>query len=200
MSDIKFTKTELKKQKDLLKRFYRYLPTLKLKKQQLQLEIRRIRQQEREKKELLNRILEDLSGWVAVFSEAVPLTDWIRVRRVKVDTGNIAGVRIPVFRSMDFETEDYDLVEQPLWIDRGIKTVKKTVTLKEELSVLSRQIRLLKEELRITTQRVNLFEKVRIPETRRNIKRIMVYLGDQQTAAVVCGKIAKRKLQRMDRQ
>jgi len=57
--------------------------------------------------------------------------------------------------------------------------------------ILERQQRLFSEELRITTQRVNLFEKVKIPETRENIRSIRIYLGDEQTAAVVRGKIAK---------
>ena len=39
MAKIKLTKNELKKQKDNLKRFTRYLPTLELKKRQLLQEI-----------------------------------------------------------------------------------------------------------------------------------------------------------------
>ena len=42
MAKIKLTKNELKTQKDALKMFRRYLPTLTLKKQQLQTEIRTI--------------------------------------------------------------------------------------------------------------------------------------------------------------
>ena len=47
----------------------------------------------------------------------------------------------------------------------------------------------------MTTQRVNLFEKVKIPECRENIRRIGIYLGDMDTSAVVRSKIAKSKLQ-----
>ena len=53
---------------------------------------------------------------------------------------------------------------------------------------------LLEAELRTTSQRVNLFEKVKIPEAKENIRIIQVFLGDQQTAAVVRGKISKKKL------
>ena len=53
---------------------------------------------------------------------------------------------------------------------------------------------LLEKELRSTSQRVNLFEKVKIPEAKENIRIIGVFLGDQQTAAVVRGKISKKKL------
>jgi len=61
--------------------------------------------------------------------------------------------------------------------------------------VLEEQVALLAKELRTTTQRVNLFEKVKIPETKQNIKKISVYLGDQQVAAVVRGKISKKNLE-----
>jgi V/A-type H+-transporting ATPase subunit D len=48
MAGVKLTKNELKKQKDALKRFRRYLPTLQLKKQQLQMVIRQVEVKERE--------------------------------------------------------------------------------------------------------------------------------------------------------
>ena len=62
------------------------------------------------------------------------------------------------------------------------------------VSTLEERIELLSKELRTTTQRVNLFEKVKIPETKENIRVIGIYLQDQQTSAVVRGKIAKKKL------
>ena len=61
--------------------------------------------------------------------------------------------------------------------------------------MLDEQVRLLSQELKTTIQRVNLFEKVKIPEAKANIKKISVYLGDEQTAAVVRSKISKNKLQ-----
>ena len=64
-----------------------------------------------------------------------------------------------------------------------------------EMAIIARQRDLLADELRLTTQRVNLFEKVKIPETRADIKRIGIYLGDQQTAQVVRGKISKKKVE-----
>jgi vacuolar-type H+-ATPase subunit D/Vma8 len=64
-----------------------------------------------------------------------------------------------------------------------------------EAEVLEEQVRLLSQELRTTSQRVNLFEKVKIPETKANIKKIGIFLGDEQVAAVVRSKISKKKLQ-----
>ena len=90
----------------------------------------------------------------------------------------------------------YDLLLTPLWLDEAIKTIKKTLEKKEKIKILQRQLDLIYEELRTTTQRVNLFEKVKIPETKENIRRIQIFLGDLQTAAVVTGKIAKEKIQK----
>ena len=64
---------------------------------------------------------------------------------------------------------------------------------------LRQRVTLLERELRATAQRVNLFEKVKIPEAKENIRVIGIYLGDQQTSAVVRGKIAKKKLQEVGR-
>ena len=57
------------------------------------------------------------------------------------------------------------------------------------------QIAILAKELRITTQRVNLFEKVKIPECKNNIRIIRIYLGDQQANAVGVSKVAKHKVE-----
>ena len=60
--------------------------------------------------------------------------------------------------------------------------------------MLDEQVRLLGAELLATSQRVNLFEKVKIPETQQNIKKISIYMADQQVSAVVRSKISKRKI------
>ena len=90
---------------------------------------------------------------------------------------------------------DYDRYFRPLWIDKAIDAMKRILSVHAEHSVVQRERDLLSNELRITTQRVNLFEKVKIPQTRMAIKRIGIYLGDQQTAQVVRGKMSKRKVE-----
>jgi len=69
------------------------------------------------------------------------------------------------------------------------------VSLREEIKVLGKGIDILRQELRITTQRVNLFEKIKIPEAGEAIRVIKIYLGDQMTNAVGRSKIAKRKIE-----
>ncbi|MEM6429093.1 MAG: V-type ATP synthase subunit D, partial [Deinococcota bacterium] len=44
-----------------------------------------------------------------------------------------------------------------------------------------------------TTQRVNLFDKVLIPNAQETIRRIQIFLADADRAAVVRAKLAKQK-------
>lgn len=201
MAKIKLTKNELKKQKDALKMYKRYLPTLQLKKQQLQTEIRGIEARARDLAAERDRHLAEFQAWVAVFGEEEALRrpdgGWILSSgTIRTSTGNIAGVDIPVFKGAEFVVDDYDLFLKPLWIDKALERLKAMLSLDLEIKVLEEQIQRLERELRTTTQRVNLFEKVKIPETAANIKKIGIYLGDQQTAQVVRGKMAKRKVER----
>jgi V/A-type H+-transporting ATPase subunit D len=80
-------------------------------------------------------------------------------------------------------------------VDTATEWMKKILAVTAEHQIVTRQKDLLSAELRTTTQRVNLFEKVKIPETIAEIKKIGIYLGDQQTAQVVRGKISKKKVE-----
>ena len=196
MAKIKLTKNELKVQKDSLKMFKRYLPTLMLKKQQLQTEIRTIDAKAKEVRQARVELEKEFDAWIAVFGEQEAFTkDMVTVKNIKKGTGNIAGVTIPIYEGADFSRGDYDLYETPLWVDMAADRMEKALSLDLEAEVLDEQVRLLSQELRTTTQRVNLFEKVKIHEAKANIKKISVYLGDEQTAAVVRSKISKKKLQ-----
>ncbi|TVR31878.1 MAG: V-type ATP synthase subunit D [Spirochaetaceae bacterium] len=194
MAKVKLTKNELKRQKDMLKRFQRYLPTLVLKKQQLQMVIRQVEAEVNRKLAEQKRLTDDLMQWVAVFGEDLSLEDLVSINGISTDTGNIAGIDIPVFEGIEFDQKEWDLFRYPLWVDAGVQRLKELLALDAEIRVLEKQKELIEEELRITTQRVNLFEKVKIPEAKENIRMIRIYLGDQQTAAVVRGKIAKSNI------
>ena len=195
MAKIKLTKNELKKQKDALKMYRRYLPTLMLKKQQLQGEIRLTELRIKELRAEKDMLDEAFKVWIGVFGEKGVFTDdLLKITGIKTSTGNIAGVSIPIFEGAYFDISPYDLTRTPMWLDTAIQKMKQVILLDLEADVVEEQRKLLDRELRVTTQRVNLFEKIKIPETRGNIKKIQVYLGDQQTSAVVRGKIAKTGL------
>jgi V/A-type H+-transporting ATPase subunit D len=101
-----------------------------------------------------------------------------------------------VLQEVIFEDVPYDFFETPLWIDKGIAVCKEQIKLKAELQIVEKQEAIIREELRITIQRIKLFEEVKIPEARENIRVIQIFLGDQMTAEVVRGKIAKAKIEK----
>ncbi len=196
MAKIKLTKNEQKTQKDALKMYQRYLPTLTLKKQQLQSEIRTIDEKAKAVRAQKKVLEEDFQKWISVFGEKDAFkSGMVTVKNIKKGFGNIAGVKIPIYEGADFGRGDYDLYSTPLWIDMAADRMEKALELDLEAEVLDEQVRLLSKELRTTTQRVNLFEKVKIPETKANIKKIGIFLGDEQVSAVVRSKISKKKLQ-----
>ena len=201
MASVKLTKNEQKKQKDALKQFNRYLPTLQLKKQQLQICIRQVEARIEEARRSQAELVKSLEPWIAVYGENALFKDedilsLVRIDRLEKGRGNIAGVEIPVFKDLTFKDVPYDLRRYPLWVDSGVRMLRECSRYDAVIKTLQEQIDLLSRELRTTSQRVNLFEKVKIPEAKENIRKIGIYLGDQDTSAVVRGKIAKRKLTR----
>ena len=175
--------------------YRRYLPTLTLKKQQLQSEIRTIEAKAKSVRQQKEELEKGFKDWIAVFSEKdVFPEEIITVSNIRKGKGNIAGVTIPTYEGADFSRSDYDLYETPLWVDIAANHMEKAMSLDLEAEVLDEQVRLLGAELLATSQRVNLFEKVKIPETQKNIKKISIYMSDQQVSAVVRSKISKRKI------
>lgn len=196
MPKLKFTKGELKRQRDALKQYLRYLPTLQLKNQQLQLEILSQLLALEDRKQGLFSKTSTAEAWSGLLSEpGVDLKPWISPQEVACGRKNIAGVDLPVFEQVKFLPEEYDLFVTPLWVDAAIPALRAIASLTEEIKVVEKGIEILRHELRITTQRVNLFEKVKIPEAEENIRRIKIYIGDQMANAVGRSKAAKRKIE-----
>ena len=189
---IALNKTALKEQRDHLEMYQRFLPSLDLKRQQLIADYQRARQAaaqtERELEEavasqcglmkLLGASEQDLSGLVAVES-------------VAVDEENVLGARLPVLKEVTFRTAEYSMLAKPFWVDFLVALLKDACRLTIRRRVDEERVRRLEYAVRRITQRVNLFEKVLIPEAEQNIQRIRIYLADAERAAVVRSKIAK---------
>ncbi len=202
MAKIKLTKNELKTQRDALKRFQRFLPTLQLKKQQLQMEVRQAvenqeelhRELERHQKEW-EKSLSLLAGNDFQMTEPI-----VSVRSWKTGTRNIAGVDVPTFENIEFAPPAYDLFETPAWLDDAAAAAKQQIELRLRSRIIDEMTEALQQELRVVSQRVNLFEKVKIPEAKEAIRKINIYIGDQQTNSVGRSKIAKGKCAQRDAQ
>jgi len=201
MSKTKLTKGELKRQRDSLVRFERYLPTLQLKKQQLQITILRMRKDLAKKEAQLESRQDAILGWIGLLADpSLPgdtdLRRWMLPERIDIETDNIAGALIPVFVKAYFNDPDYDPYDMPLWVDRAVKEIIAVMSLLAEIEIIRHQVAIIQKELRVTTQRVNLFEKIKIPEAQDNIRIIRIYLGDQQANAVGISKAAKNRMEK----
>lgn len=198
MAKIKLSKSELKTQQDALKQFMRFLPTLQLKKQQLQMEIRRSTERMEENESEYRQALAELQSWVALFGDdvaAARLIEIVSLTGITSESWNIAGVEVPVFKEATFNVKSYDLYLEDAWFSDAVNKIQELIILRESGKLLKEQNHLLSRELTTTSQRVNLFEKIKIPECRENIRRIRIYLSDMDTSGVVRSKIAKKKTQ-----
>ena len=195
MVKVKLTKTELKAQSDSLKRFQRFLPMLQLKKQQLQSEIAGITAKADAVTARERELRSDLNRWVGLFAtDESLLAGLVSVKGVKTGMANIAGVPIPTFESIETDVKEVDLWATPAWVDSAVAATTQILSLQCERAIYEEQRRLVTEELQQTSQRVNLFEKVKIPACKEAIRVIKIALGDEQTAAVTRGKIAKSRV------
>jgi V/A-type H+-transporting ATPase subunit D len=197
---IKMTRPELKRLRDALARFERYLPMLKLKQQQLQLTIRHTERKRREIAAATDAARETFGRYRAVLADiaGVDVRALAACAEVKTGRTNIAGVSIPVFEGVVFPEARYSLFATPPWVDQTLADLRDLNRRQAELDVVREQCQLLHRELTKIIQRVNLFEKVKIPEVREAIRVIRIHLGDEMTAAVGRAKIAKAKLSQMD--
>lgn len=193
---ITLTRPELKRQRDALARYERFLPTLKLKQQQLQATMRQILRERRQAIRAVQAIRQRLAPYQAVMADTagVNIEQLSEPEKVQTSERNVAGVAIPVFEGIEFATITYSLFGTPAWVDQTLQDLRERSRRQAQREILERQYELLNDELTKITQRVNLFEKVMIPEAREAIRRIRIHLGDQMTASVARAKIAKAKL------
>ena len=193
---LKLTRPELKRQRDRLARFQRYLPMLKLKQQQLQMTLREVAQRRRAMQADLDEATRRFRAYEAVMADwaGVPLQRWAEPAEVRTSRTNIAGVSLPVFDEVLFPEVTYSLFGTPAWVDRALEDLRDLSRRSAQLRVLDEEYLLLSRELTRIIQRVNLFEKVKIPESQNAIRVIRIKLGDEMTAGVGRAKIAKSKL------
>lgn len=193
---IKLTKNELRTQQTRLSQFQRYLPTLQLKKAMLQFEVSLAVMEIQKLKEEFDAIWVRVAEFSPFLVEkvAVNLMQYADIVHVKKQYENIAGVEIPIFKSILFREPEYFLFDTPVWTERATEILRELVTVREKISVAEEKRRALEKELREVSIRVNLFEKVLIPRAQDNIKKVRIFLGDQQLSAVAQAKVAKRKI------
>jgi len=188
-------KTELTRLRREEKTFKQFLPVLQLKQEQLQIEELKLRRELAQRESRYDAARAAVESVVPLLAEELPVSvqDLVRARSIRLGEKSVAGVTVPTLEAVECDARELSHCGTPAWVTLSLKDLRELVRLHTELAVLKRQFDLVNKELRRATQKVNLFEKVLIPETKEGIRRIKIALGDEQVAAVGRGKIAKRK-------
>ena len=194
MTRLLLTKASLTKQKKQLKVFEDVLPSLDLKRRQLSAERSKARKMLAETRQKLKDIEPEIARELPMLSnQLVDLTDIAKVTGVELVEENVMGTRLPKVKRVQIQVRDYALLGKPFWVDRLVELLKLALETQIGVQVAQRRVELLQRAERIATQRFNLFDKVLIPQTKANIKKIQIYLADAERAGVINSKIAKRK-------
>src|SRR6266496_4119502 len=106
--------------------------------------------------------------------------DVISISEIKTNRKNIAGVKTPQLENVAFELKPLCLFNQPLWISDGITLLKELVRLSIEKELLSMRTVLLDAARKKTTQKVNLYEKVQVPDYLDAISKIKKFINEEK--------------------
>lgn len=189
---FQYNKTYLQQLTKGLKVRTNALPTLMAKESALRLEVKKAREAvvavERRLEEEYAAQSETLRLWNELPAGLVSIKD------VSVDVKKIAGVKTPQLRDVTFVVARYSAVLMQPWIPAGIETVKRLSSLKIEAELAKKKVTVLEYARKKTTQKVNLYEKVQIPEYQEAIRKIKRFMEDEDNLSKSSQKILKAKI------
>lgn len=194
MAKLALNKSALSKEKQKKVSYGRYLPSLEMKQKQLLLERKKAEQallQHNQDIAALEDAVYQKLPMLAV--KNIEMQGLVTVSGYKLIEENLLGTKVPLLESITFNRADYGYLARPHWFDDLVIALEKMMKLKMEEQVLHIRLSRLKTAARTITQRVNLFSKVLIPQAESNIKKIGLFLADQERAGVVRSKLAKKK-------
>lgn len=190
---IKLNKVSLRGQKQKLAMYRRFLSALEARKQQFLMQLALVRRQIAEQEARRAELAREIGLWSPLLRDLGPLLNYfIAIREVKSSIRNVAGLKVPQFHGTVFADPPYSLFATPFSFEEVVEKMREAIESREAIRMLREQERVLFEGFRKTSQRINLYEQRLIPDCREAIRRIAVYLQDQQAAAVGVAKVAKR--------
>ncbi|MEM1050485.1 MAG: V-type ATP synthase subunit D [Pseudomonadota bacterium] len=194
MARLQLNKSSLSREVTSLKTYERFLPSLDLKRQQLMAEQSLAKRAVAETDREIEAVTRDLGAEAPMLANtSVSLDGLVRIKGVQCGTQNVVGVTLPTLQNVDIETQDYGALTRPHWVDFVTERLCMAMELHMRRTIEAERLAILDEAVKTIRQRVNLFEKVLIPRTKANIKRIKVYLSDEQVSAVVRSKLSKNR-------
>ena len=194
MAKLALNKSSLARESAQLSEYKRFLPSLELKRLQIMAERAKAKETAIRLDADYEREFEELARSLPMLAnEHVPLEGLVALKGVVKGEQNLSGTKLPTLEDIDVETEPYSLLARPHWVDPYVKGMQDLLRLSQEREVARERIKRLLEAEAVISRRVNLFEKVLIPQAERNIKKIRMALADAERDAVVRAKISKRK-------
>ena len=193
---FQYNKTSMQRLEKELKIRVNALPTLKNKEAALRVEVKRAKEEaEKLDKELKDKT-QEYQYMNKLWDEFDP--DLIRIKNVDLGTKKIAGVETPVFEDATFEVKEFSIFNRPHWFLDGLDIVKQLTKLALEREVYFRKMNMLDYARKKTTQKVNLYEKVQIPDYQDAIKKIKRFLEDEENLSKAAQKIVKNRQQKTE--
>ncbi|MCF8219126.1 MAG: V-type ATP synthase subunit D [Bacteroidales bacterium] len=193
---FQYNKTSMQRLEKELKIRVNALPTLKNKEAALRVEVKRAKEEaEKLDKELKDKT-QEYQYMNKLWDEFDP--DLIRVKNVDLGTKKIAGVETPVFKDATFEVQEFSIYNRPHWFLDGLDIVKELTKLALEREVYFRKMNMLDYARKKTTQKVNLYEKVQIPDYQDAIRKIKRFLEDEENLSKAAQKIVKNRQQKAE--
>ena len=187
---FQYNKTEIQRLGKQLAIREKALPTLKSKETALRIEVKRIATEIENIKSEQERNIKLQERFIALWIE---MPDLINLKSADIRLRNIAGVKIPVLEKVDYEEAVISYINQPPWIPTGLQLLKKQIDLAVEIKVKEKQFDILSYARKKTTQKVNLYEKVQIPEYKSAMLKIKRFLEDAENLSKAAQKIVKQR-------
>ncbi len=189
---FQFNKTAMQKLERDLNVRRRALPTLKAKETALRLEVKKAQEALELCQKSLAQLNRDMAPWIRLWPE---YPDLLSIEKIDFLERNVAGVRVSQIDKIHFHVVKAGLFHQRAWVVRGTEMLKRRVKLTLECEVLSANVDVLYQARKKTTQKVNLYEKVQIPQFEEAIRRIKSFLEDQENLSRAAQKIVKARQQ-----
>jgi len=194
MAKLALNKSSLAKESAQLSEYKRFLPSLELKRLQIMAERAKAKEEAARLDTEFQQRFDNLASSLPMLSNTqVPLEGLVVLKEAVRGVQNLSGTELPVLEDVEVETRKYSLLARPHWVDPYVKGMRELLRLSLERDVARERIERLLEAEAVISRRVNLFEKVLIPQAAKNIKKIRMALADAERDAVVRAKISKRK-------
>ncbi len=187
---FQYNKTTIQELKKQLSIRQKALPILKHKETALRLEVKKrqkdLRKTQNRHEELLSTIKQYVGFW-----DQIP--NILFIEGLATSTHTIIGVKVPEVRNIEFKMADISWWNYAAWVPTGIELLKEAIRLDIKIDVLEQQITALDNARKKTTQKVNLYEKVQIPEMDQAVLKIKRFLEDKENIAKAGQKIMKNR-------